>query len=44
MARNFGFGKHNRRAPVDDLLMPIGPVWAVSITVIVIILGATFLP
>lgn len=40
MSRNFGFGKHNRNAVVDELLLPTGPIWAIYIAVIVIIVGA----
>lgn len=43
MARNFGFGKHNRRSANDDLLMRTCPIWAVCLAVIVIIVGATLL-
>lgn len=43
MSRNFGIGKHNRRTATDDLLMPVGPIWAICIAVIVIIVGAMVL-
>jgi hypothetical protein len=43
MSRNFGFGKHSKTGATDDLLMPTGPIWAICIAVVVIIVGATFL-